>query len=88
MELNRTRTKDTTPAAWMTYKGGASYSGLSTRLLEDAVKDNLIVSSLVTKPGATRGRRLINRASLDAWIEAGIGSAAELPQFNAGKEKV
>jgi len=64
--------------AWYTLKAAAIYSGLSTRLLEDLVREKLIVSSSVIKPGATRGRRLVSRVSLDAWIEQGIGNTNDV----------
>lgn len=70
---------NTTPfARWATYKQAARYSGLSTRLLQDFVKDGLISSSLVRKPGAGRGVRLIDLHSLDEFIEQGLHFKAEL----------
>jgi hypothetical protein len=67
--------------AWLTYNDASRYSGLSVRLLQDLVRRHLIVSSAVIQPGARRGRRLISRASLDEWIEQGIGGASQV-QFN------
>ncbi len=57
---------------WGNYKHARSHSGLSIRLLQDYVKDGLIRSSVVTKPGALRGVRLIDLHSLDEFIEAGV----------------
>ena len=63
---------------WGNYQQSRRYSGLSTRLLQDYVKDNLVRSSLVLKPGSRRGVRLIDLNSLDALIEAGVGRKTEL----------
>ena len=79
--MSKQKNRATLPT-WLTINGAARYSGLSGRLLQEAIRENLVVSSLVTRPGAKRGRRLINRESLDAWIEAGIGSKSDLPQFD------
>ncbi len=57
---------------WATLKDAATYCGLS------------IVSTLVKRPNATRGRRLIDLRSLDAWIEQGIGDKCLLPELEAG----
>lgn len=64
---------------WGNYKQANAYSGLSVRLLQDYVRDELVRSSIVLKPGAKRGVRLIDLASLDALIERGVGLKAEVP---------
>ena len=64
---------------WATYKKAHAYSGLSIRLLQDFVREGLVRSSIVLKPGAKRGVRLIDLASLDALIERGVGLKAEVP---------
>lgn len=67
------------PAArWFTVSNASQYSGINTRTLQNYIKDELIVSSTVKRPGAARGRRLICRESLDAFIEAGIGKSADI----------
>lgn len=63
----------THPKKWGTYKQARDYSGLSIRLLEDYVNQGLVRSSRLTKPGASRGVRLIDLLSLDEFIEAGVG---------------
>jgi hypothetical protein len=63
---------------WGNYKQAQNYSGLSIRLLQDFVSSNLIRSSVVTKPGASRGVRLIDISSLEAFIEAGVGRKTEI----------
>ena len=57
---------------WATVKQAAKYSGLSERHLYNAIADGLIRSSLVKRPNASRGRRLVDLHSLDAWIETGL----------------
>lgn len=59
--------------AWFSVSDAVHYSGLSSALLYELIKDEIIVSSTVLRPGRRRGRRLIQRASLDAFIEAGVG---------------
>lgn len=65
-------------ARWATYPGASGYSGFSTRLLEALVKDELILSSLVRRPGCARGVRLIDLRSLDSYIETGIGGKSDV----------
>jgi hypothetical protein len=54
---------------WLTIEGVRQYSGLSSNTIYKYVHSGHIVNALVKLPGNTRGRRLINRASLDAFIE-------------------
>jgi len=70
---------------WLTIKGASQYSGLSVRLLQDHVKAGRIIASNVTAPGATRGRRLLSRESLDHLIEEGIGKVSTLAMNSAQK---
>ncbi|HEY1122256.1 MAG TPA: hypothetical protein VGE67_11680 [Haloferula sp.] len=70
---------------WLTFKGASLYSGLSVRLLQDHVKAGRIIASNVTAPGATRGRRLLSRESLDELIEEGIGKVSTL-SMNSGRK--
>lgn len=72
-------------ANWLTLKAASIYSGLSTRLIQDYVKDGLVVSSHVTKPGARRGRTLIELPSLDAFIRRGVGGKANI-NLNSRKD--
>jgi hypothetical protein len=65
-------------AKWVTIKAACLYSGLSIRLIQDYVKDGIVVSSHVTKPGARRGRTLIELSSFDEFIRNGIGGKAEI----------
>lgn len=63
---------------WLTLKGAAIYSGLSERTIENYIKADLIISSNVVMPGASRGRRLVERESLDAFIEQFIGGRSDI----------
>ena len=58
---------------WLSYPDASRYSGLGTRVLENHVRAGYIRSSNACAPGASRGRRLIDRQSLDEFIEAGVG---------------
>jgi len=62
--------------AWFTVADAAKYSGLSPALIYELIKENCIVSSTVLRPGRRRGRRLVQRASIDAFIEAGVGKSS------------
>ena len=63
---------------WAKKAQAAIYSGLSVRLLDDLISRNIVRSSLVRQPGCKRGARLINLASLDDYIESGIGQKTDL----------
>lgn len=73
-------------AKWMNYQVAAHYSGLSAALIEDLALSGEIVSSNVIRAGATRGRRLISRESLDAFIEAGIHRAKAELAMNSNRK--
>jgi len=64
---------------WATLKQAASYSGLSDRHLYTLIGDGLIRSSLVKRPNASRGRRLVDLRSLDDWIESGLMQVGSQP---------
>ncbi|MGC6458417.1 MAG: helix-turn-helix domain-containing protein [Akkermansiaceae bacterium] len=57
---------------WATLREAAHYCGLTQRTIYNLIGDGLIRSSLVKRPNASRGRRLIDLRSLDAWIETGL----------------
>lgn len=63
---------------WLSYEQAAKYSSFGRTHLEVLIKKNLIISKNVRLPGATRGRRLIDRLSLDAFIEGYGDEPAEL----------
>jgi hypothetical protein len=68
------------PPRWGTYAVASRFSGLSTRLLEDLVKDELVISSLARRPGRSRGIRLIDLESLQNYIQ----SRQEAAPYNKG----
>jgi hypothetical protein len=63
-------------AAWLNISDAAIYSGLSRSLLYELIRDESLTTSTVLRPGCRRGRRLIERASIDKCIEEGIGKAS------------
>lgn len=63
---------------WLTLEGAAKYTGLSQRTIENYIKYGLIISANVMRPGASRGRRLVERPSLDAFIEQFIGMSSSI----------
>lgn len=71
------RMSDTSKPRWGNYRQAAKRSGLSIRLLQDYVSSQLVRSSVVLKPGASRGVRLIDLESLEAFIEAGVAKTVE-----------
>jgi len=65
-----------TQPAWFTIPEASRYSGLSTALLYELIREECLVSSTVLRPGRRRGRRLVQRESIDAFIEAGVGKSS------------
>lgn len=72
-----------TESRWLTYKNASRYSGLGVRVLQNYAKAGFIRSSNACAPGCSRGRRLIDRRSLDAFIEAGVGAPPTTLAMNA-----
>ncbi|WP_419529552.1 helix-turn-helix domain-containing protein [Haloferula sp.] len=68
---------------WLPLKKASIYSGLSARTLQNYIRKGLIKSSNVIAPGSSRGRRLIDRESLDAFIEAGVNRSATKLNMNS-----
>lgn len=74
--------------AWLPVSGAARYSGLSRALIYEHIHDGSLVSSTVKRPGRSRGRRLVQRESLDRLIEAGIGKvSADNTKINSAKKR-
>lgn len=55
---------------WLSYESAAAYSSFCSGHLERLAKAGLIKSHNVRMPGASRGRRVIDRHSLDSYIES------------------
>ena len=64
---------------WATLSEAAHYCGLTQRTLYNLIGDGLIRSSLVKRPNASRGRRLVDLRSLDDWIEKGLMQVGPAP---------
>jgi len=73
------------PARWLSVKSAAAYCGVSDRTLETWDAKGLIRSSNVVMPGASKGRRLIDRESLDAFIESHIATPPAVLAMNGKK---
>lgn len=67
-----------TPPKWLTYQSAPKYCGLSTRTLQNYEAAGLIRVANIIQPGAKRGRKLIDRESLDELIEASFGRKTEV----------
>jgi hypothetical protein len=81
----RARSHSVTPH-WLTYEQAAIYSGLGIRVLQNHVRAGFIRSSNACAPGASKGRRLLERASIDAFIEAGVGKPPAELAMNAKRK--
>jgi len=68
-----------TEKRWATLSEAAHYCGLTQRTIYNLIGDGLIRSSLVKRPNASRGRRLIDLRSLDAWIKTGLMQMGPAP---------
>ena len=68
-----------TEKRWATLSEAAHYCGLTQRTIYNLIADGLIRSSLVKRPNASRGRRLVDLRSLDDWIESGLMQVGPAP---------
>jgi hypothetical protein len=62
---------------WLKVGAAVSYSGISRAVLYRILGEGKIRSSSLRSRGALRGIRLIDRASLDAYIESFVAKSAE-----------
>jgi hypothetical protein len=65
---------ETLTPKWLTLEQAQQYCGLNARTIQNHIKAGLIRSANVTAPGASRGRRLVDRVSLDEFIEGHVGA--------------
>lgn len=72
---------------WLTYELASIYSSFKQSHLEVLVKKKLVTSRNVRLPGASRGRRLIDRFSLDTFIEGSGDDPAPLAMNRKEKSK-
>lgn len=63
--------------AWLSWGQASNYSGLCVQTLRNAEKTGAFESRVVVVQGRTKGRRLINRESLDRWIWGQAESQSE-----------
>jgi hypothetical protein len=73
-------------AKWLTFQAAAKYVGVSVRTLQNWEKAESFRTANVIVPGSTRGRRLIDRESLDEFIEGFVGAPKAVLAVNAGRE--
>jgi hypothetical protein len=66
------------PPRWLTYQAAPSYCGLSKRTLQNYENAGLIRVGNIIQPGSRRGRKLIDRESLDELIERSFGRKTEV----------
>jgi hypothetical protein len=62
---------------WLKVNAAVSYSGISRAVLYRILAEGRIRSSSLRSRGALRGIRLIDKASLDAYIESYATKSAE-----------
>jgi hypothetical protein len=72
------------PPRWLTYQTAPKYCGLSARTLLNYELAGLIKVANVIQPGSTRGRKLIDRESLDRLIEESVGQKTTAPICGKG----
>jgi hypothetical protein len=68
---------------WLKVDVAVSYSGISRAVLYRILAEGKIRSSSLRSRGALRGIRLIDRASLDAYIESFASKSAEQTKGSA-----
>lgn len=87
-------TTTASPPGWLTFQAASKYCGLSIRTLQNYDSAGLIIVANVIRPGSKRGRKLIERNSLDRFIRESIGARTEVkicpkrhPEATAGREE-
>lgn len=74
--------------AWMNLKQAAAYSGLCQQSIKNLIKLGKVKSSRLEIKGSQRGRRLVNRESLDALIEASVQATLSTVQPRAEIDRI
>ena len=72
---------------WLTFQQAAKYTGVCQRTLENWEKAKCFKVSRPKMPGKSKGRTLVDRLSLDAFIESFIDAPPQVIAMNAQKEK-
>jgi len=70
---------------WLSLQDSAHYAGVSKRLVELWEKAGHIKVSRVITPGNVKGRVLVDRESLDAFIEGYIGTPPHAAAININR---
>ena len=81
----RTHTRAAPPAVtprWLSKRNAAIYSGLTERTLQTYIAMKVIRSTNAVLPGKKQGRRLIDRESLDTFLEAGVDRPTSVIAMN------
>ena len=76
-----------TQPAWLSWQAAATHSGLCVQTLRNAEKTGAFESRVVVVQGRTKGRRLINRESLDRWIWGQAESQSEPTHLQTQKKE-
>jgi hypothetical protein len=63
-----------TPPRWLSLDAAEQYTGVSRRQIQVWRAMGYIKSANIVLPGATRGRRVYDRESIDAFIESYISA--------------
>lgn len=78
---------DLLPPRWLTIQGARRYTGLSDTTLRKACSHGLIKSYFARTQGMGAGKRLLDRLSIDDWIESGTPGADRFRYEEPGKRK-
>ena len=73
--------------AWLSWGQASNYSGLCVQTLRNAEKTGAFESRVVKVKGRSKGRRLINRESLDRWIWGQAESQSEPAHLQTQKKE-
>ena len=76
----------TTKPGWLSLADSGVYAGVSKRLIETWEKAGHITVARVITPGNVKGRVLVDRESLDRFIESYIGTPPHDAAINHKRE--
>jgi hypothetical protein len=74
-----------TTRRWLSLQDSAHYAGVSKRLIEIWEKAGHITVSRIITPGNVKGRVLVDRESLDRFIESYIGTPPHAAAINRNR---
>ncbi len=70
---------------WLTLQQAATYVGVSQKTLENWERQGCFKVARVIAPGKTKGRSLVDREELDAYIEQFVGARPREIAMNSNK---